>query len=98
MEILFRKLAATLLRFVPGNRSKITDGPVLMSFSYVKQSWDSFTFRNSDWLVGTFRWSEDSSRVWLVPSPHRRSHLLKRGFFRQVRELKIPKKQFGEQK
>jgi len=26
------------------NRSKITEGPVLRSFSYVKQSWDFFTF------------------------------------------------------
>jgi len=25
-------------------------------------------FRNSDWLAGTFRWSEDPSIAWLVPS------------------------------
>jgi hypothetical protein len=26
------------------NRSKITEGPVLRSFSYIKQSWDFFHF------------------------------------------------------
>jgi hypothetical protein len=25
-------------------------------------------FRNSDSLAGTFRWSEDPSTTWLVPS------------------------------
>jgi hypothetical protein len=52
-----------------GNRSKITEGPVLRSFSSVKQSWVCFSpFRNSDRLAGTFRWSEHPSPAWLVPS------------------------------
>jgi hypothetical protein len=38
---------------------KIIEGPILRSFSYVKQSWD---------LAGTFHWSEDPSTAWLVPS------------------------------
>jgi hypothetical protein len=28
-----------------GNRSKITEGPILGSFSYIKQSWDFFTLK-----------------------------------------------------
>jgi hypothetical protein len=43
------------------------EGPVLRSFSYVKQSWGFFSpFRNSDRLAGTFH--------------HRRSRFLKTGF------------------
>jgi hypothetical protein len=62
--------------------SRIAEQPVLRSFSYVKQSRNFFTFfRNSDRLTGTFH--------------HRRSRLLKTGFFRQVRELKIQKKNPG---
>jgi hypothetical protein len=46
------------LCMTPVLRSKITEGPVLRSFSYVKKSWDFFTF----WL-GTF-----PVQPWLVPS------------------------------
>jgi hypothetical protein len=84
-----------------GNRSKVSEGPVLRSFYSVK--------RNSDRLAGTFRWSEHPSTAWLVPSTsartsqcsltgtfhRRRSRLLKIGFFRQVRELKIQRKNPG---
>jgi hypothetical protein len=52
-------------------------------------------FRNSDRLAGTFRWSEDPSTAWLVASTTERSSLLKTGFFRQVRELKIQRKNPG---
>jgi hypothetical protein len=39
-----------------GTRSKITEGPILRSFSSVKQSWVFLSpFRNSDRLAGTFR-------------------------------------------
>jgi hypothetical protein len=41
-------------------------------------------FGNSDRLAGTFRWSEDPSTTWLVPSTAERSHLLKTSFFRQA--------------
>jgi hypothetical protein len=44
------------------------EGPVLGSFSYVKQSWDFSLFRNSNRLAGTLHWSEDPSTAWLVPS------------------------------
>jgi hypothetical protein len=46
---------------------------------------------DSDKLVGTFRWSEDPSTAWLVPSTTR---LLETGSFRHVRE-KIPRKNPG---
>ncbi len=40
----------------PGNTSKITEGPVLKSFSYVKQSWYFPLVRKSCWLkTGFFR-------------------------------------------
>jgi hypothetical protein len=44
-----------------GNRSKIVEGHVLRSFTFVKQSGDFSLFRNSDRMAGTFRWSEDPS-------------------------------------
>ncbi len=47
-----------------GNRSKITEGPVLGSLSYVKQSWDFFTFRNSDRLAGR---KFPVQRGWYLP-------------------------------
>jgi hypothetical protein len=61
----------TLLRYTSTCHTAITDSSstigVLRPFPYRKQSWDFFT-RNSDSLAGTFRWSEDSSWAWLVPS------------------------------
>jgi hypothetical protein len=57
------------------------EGPVLRSFSLVEQSWDFSLCRNSDRRAGTFH--------------HRRSRLLKTGFFMQVRELKIQRKNPG---
>jgi hypothetical protein len=49
---------------------KITEGPVLRPFSYVKQSWDFFHFLEivTGWLVPSASWSEDPSTAWLVPS------------------------------
>jgi hypothetical protein len=48
------------------------EGPVLLSFSYLKQSSEFFTFwKNSDRLAGTFRWSENPSTAWLLPSPQK---------------------------
>jgi hypothetical protein len=64
------------------------EGCVLKSLSYVKKSWDFFTLRNSDRLAGTFRWSEDPSIAWLVPSTAEDPACLK-GFFTLLRELKI---------
>jgi hypothetical protein len=49
-------------------------------------------FRNSDRLAGTFRWSEDPSTAWLVLSTAEDPPLLKTGSLRQVRELKIQRK------
>jgi hypothetical protein len=46
-------------------------------------------------LAGTFRWSEDPSIAWLVPSTAEDPALVKTGFFRQVRELKIQRKNPG---
>jgi hypothetical protein len=47
-------------------------------------------------LAGTFHWSEDPSTLWLVGTfHHRRSRLLKTGFFKQVMELKIQRKNPG---
>jgi hypothetical protein len=67
-------------------RSKITEGSVLRSFSYVKRSWDFFSlFRNSDRQAGYLLSTS------LAGTFHRRRPLLlKTGFFRQVRELKNP--------
>jgi hypothetical protein len=42
-----------------------------------------------------FRWSEDPNVAWLVPSTAEDPSLLKTGFFRQVRELKIQRKNPG---
>jgi hypothetical protein len=49
-------------------------------------------FRNNERLAGTFHWSEDPSTAWLVPSTAEDPPSLKTGFFRQVRELKIQRK------
>jgi len=68
-----------------GNRSKIVEGHVLRSFTFVKQSWDFSLSRNSDRMAGTFRWSEDPSTALAGTFHRRRSRLLKTGFFRQVR-------------
>jgi hypothetical protein len=52
-------------------------------------------FGNSDRLGGTFRWSEDPSTAWLLPSPQKLPLVLKTSFFRQVREMKIQRKNPG---
>jgi hypothetical protein len=36
-----------------GNRSQVTEGPVLGSFSYIRQSWDFFTFYKQ-WQAGWY--------------------------------------------
>jgi len=71
------------------------EGPVLGSFSYVKQSWDFSLFRNSNRLAGTFHWSEDPSTAWLVPSTA--EDPLAENRFLQARkgELKIQRKNPG---
>jgi len=51
-----------------GNWLNISEGPVLRSFLYAKQSWVFFLFRNSERLADTFRSSEDPNIAWLVPS------------------------------
>jgi hypothetical protein len=55
------------------------------------QSWVFSLFRNSDRLAGAFRWSEDPSIAWLVPSTAE-DPLAENRFFRQVRELKMQRK------
>ncbi len=50
------------------NRSRIAEGSVFRSFSYVNQAGIFSLFRNSDRLAGTFCWSRDPSTAWLVPS------------------------------
>jgi hypothetical protein len=52
-------------------------------------------FRNSDRLASNFPWSEEPSTAWLGPFHCRRSPLLKTGFFRQVMELKMQRKNSG---
>ncbi len=67
-------------------RSKITEGSVLRSFSYVKRSWDFFHFLEI--VTGRLGYLPSTS---LAGTFHRRRpRLLKTGFFRQVRELKNP--------
>jgi len=63
-----RETTTTTTTFVLDTLIGIGEDPLVRSFSYMKQSWDFFTFRNSDKLAGTFRWSEEPSRAWLVPS------------------------------
>ncbi len=65
-----------------GNTSKIREGPVLSGhFPMERRAGIYSLFRNSDRLAGTFH--------------RRRSRLLKTGFFRHVRELKIQRKNPG---
>jgi hypothetical protein len=55
-------------------------------------------FRNSDRLAGTFRWSEDPSTAWLVPSttefPLAENRFLQAS--KGSRELKIQRKNPGD--
>ncbi len=69
---------------------------LLRSFSYIKQSRAGIfsLFKNSNRLASTFRWLRSQSS--LAGTLHcRRSRLLKTGFFKQVMELKIQRKNLG---
>ncbi len=80
-----------------GNRSNITEGPVLKSFP-IKQSWDFLFFRNSDRLASTFcllvRRSQCSLAATFISTAEDPA-CKKLSFFRQVRELKIQRKNLG---
>jgi len=73
------------------SRKGLYSGP----FPTWSRAWIFSLFRNSDRPAGTFCWSEVRSTALVGTFHRRRFCLLKTGFFRQVRELKIQRKNPG---